>query len=116
MSNHTYKEVQHTMKSLTRNGIILMMALALLGAVVGYSVYTLVSAQPFILCGSNDPEFEGAVPLMIQAQAMTSLPSAPTLLTLTVTMETIRCSTERFRLKAPVLTLMMRLLLILQSP
>jgi hypothetical protein len=50
------------MKSLTRNGIILMMALALLGAVVGYSVYTLVSAQPFILCGSNDPEFEGCAP------------------------------------------------------
>lgn len=49
------------MKFLTRNGIILVMAvLALLGAVAGYSLYTFVYAQPFILCGSNDPDFVGS--------------------------------------------------------
>lgn len=49
------------MKFLTRNGIIpLMIALALFGAVAGYTIYTIVYAQPFILCGSNDPEFQEA--------------------------------------------------------
>lgn len=57
MSNHTYKEVQQTMKFLKFGGIIaLMVAIGILGVVGGYTVSTRVLAQQLVICGSNATE------------------------------------------------------------
>lgn len=41
------------MKSLTRNGIILMMALALVGAIAGYGIYTIAQGQALGVCHAD---------------------------------------------------------------